>query len=88
MLNPCTAGVEDLAPAIEEEEPQPCEEFPLEKEPLQVSNVSSTENSSFTKLKDKVPVWRKQADISKSVDSAKAFDDVFNPENYGEEEFD
>jgi len=76
---------ENLDPVAEEE--QPSKEISNENQPAQVANISNNDNSSFSKLKDKVPVWRKQLDTSKSGGSTKTFDDVFNPENYGEEEF-
>merc|ERR1712096_402410 len=74
-------GVEEVA--VEEAEETP-EIIPVEIEPIEVSN---SPNNSVNKLKEKVPVWRKQADVSKIGGPVKSFDDVFNPENYGEEEF-
>jgi len=51
----------------------------------QLNEVVTKSTNSFSKGKDKVPVW-KQVKL-KSGDDSKTADDVFNPEKYGEEEF-
>jgi len=77
-------GVEEVAVETAVEAEEPPEIIPVEIETIEVSN---SPNNSVNKLKEKVPVWRKQADVSKIGGPVKSFDDVFNPENYGEEEF-